>query len=148
MIVPAILLVACGRGQGAFETVQICVRNQQGVAHLKNVMMTVARTEGLQFIDNSAQQGAELKAVGADKLLKRGADTAIDFHIEGAGGMGVTAGNLGLLPYQVGLGFTEGGDPSKAHRLAEKLISELSQRWEVQRIPPGEGIMSMKTCEA
>jgi hypothetical protein len=148
MIVTAVLLIGCARGQVAFQTVQMCVGNQQGMAELKNVMMTVAHAEGLQFIDNSARAAVELKAVGADKALKRDVDSAIDFHIEGAGGTGVTAGNLGLLPYQVRLGFTEGGDPAKAHQLADTLVRALSQRWEVQTVPPGEGILPMKTCEA
>ena len=136
MIVAAISLIGCSRAQESFETIQMCVGNHRGVAELKNVMMTVAQSEGLQFIDNSAQQGTALKDIGADKALKRDAASVIDFYIEGANGMGVTAGNLGLPPYQVGLGFTEGDDPAKAHRLADQLVRALSQRWDVQRIPP------------
>jgi hypothetical protein len=146
VIVAAISLNGCGQAQESFRSVQICVGNQQGVADLKNVMTTVAQSEGLQFIDNSAEQALELKDIGADKALKRDAASAIDFHIEGANGLGVTAGNLGLPPYQVGLGFTEGDDPSKAHRLADQLLRAMSRRWDVQSIGPGKGILPMKSC--
>jgi len=147
-MVMAVSLNGCTRAQEAFETVQICVGNERGVADLKRAMMTVAEAEGLQFIDNSAQQRMELKAIEADKALNRDAASAIDFHIEGKSGMGATAGNLGLPPYQIGLGFTEGDDPAKAHQLADRLINALSQRWAVQRIPHGEGVLPMKTCGA
>lgn len=144
----AIALNGCSRAQEGFETVQICVGNQQGVAALKNVMAAVAQAEGLQFIDNGAQQAGDLKAIGADKALKRDVALAIDFHIEGPNGLGVTAGNLGLPPYQVGIGFTEGNDAARAHRLADQLIGALSQRWDVQPLAPGTGVMPMKTCGA
>jgi hypothetical protein len=145
-MIAAICLVGCGRAQESFQTVQMCVGNERGVAELKNVMMTVAQSEGLRFIDNSEQQGVELKAIGADKAVKRDAASVIDFHIEGASGMGVTAGNLGLRTYQIGLGFTEGDDPAEAHRLADQLIRALSRRWDVQRVAPGKGLFPMKTC--
>ena len=109
-------------------------------------MRTVAQSENLQFIDNSAQQGSDLKAMGADKLLKHDASFAIDLHIEGKGGMGVTAGNLGLPPYQVALGFTEGSDAAKAHKLSDQLTRELSQRWHVESVPQGMGALPMKSC--
>ena len=141
-------LNGCSRAQEAFETVQICVGNEQGVAALKNVMVAVARSEGLQFIDNSAQQASDMKAIDADKALKRDVALAIDFRIEGPNGLGVTAGNLGLPPYQVGMGFTEGDDGPKAHQLADRLIGTLSQRWDVQRFTHGKGVMPMKACGA
>jgi len=86
--------------------------------------------------------------MGADKALKRDVASAIDFHIEGANGLGVTAGNLGLPPYQVGMGFTEGTDPPRAHRLAHELIRALSPRWDVQKLAPGTRVLPMKTCGA
>jgi hypothetical protein len=139
-------VAGCAGAQSAFEQVQMCVGNERGVAELKRVMRSVAQSENLQLIDNSAQQAQNLKEVGADRPLKRDVSRAIDLHIEGESGLGVTAGNLGLPPYQVGLGFTEGRDPAKAHRLANHLISRLSQRWDVQRVPSSEGIFPMKGC--
>jgi hypothetical protein len=141
-----ILVEGCSPAQEEFRSVQICVVDERGVAELNDLMRATAAAEHLQFIDNSAQQGSDLKAMGADKLLKRDASLAIDFQIEGNGGMGVTAGNLGLPPYQVGLGFTEGSDAAKAHQLSARLIHALSQRWQVETIPAGKGAMPMKSC--
>jgi hypothetical protein len=141
-----IFVEGCSSAQEEFRSVQICLVDERGVAELKDLMRATAASEHLQFIDNSAQQGSDLKSMGADKLLKRDASLAIDFHIEGNGGMGVTAGNLSLPPYQVALGFTEGSDAAKAHQLSARLIQALSQRWQVETVPPGKGAMPMKSC--
>lgn len=136
----------CSPAQEAFGVIETCVVDQRGVEELKSVMRAVAQAENLKFIDNSAQQVSDIKTIGADKLLKRNLSLAIDLHIEGKGGMGVTAGNLGLAPYQVALGFTEGSDPAKAHRLSDRLVKALSRRWHVQTVPKGEGVGPMKSC--
>ena len=146
MTAVTILLNGCAGAQESFQTVQVCVDNQRGLDDLKSVMVTVAHSEGLQFIDNSAQQAADLKVIGADKALKRDAAHAVDFHIEGSSGLGATAGNLGLSPYQIGVGVTEGNDPAKAHKLAESLVRALSRRWVVLKISLAEGIQPMKSC--
>lgn len=109
-------------------------------------MRDVAQSQKLKFIDNSVQQGDDLEAMGADKTLKSNAAYAIDVHIEGAGGMGVTAGNLGLPRYQVALGFTKGPDADTAHRLSDQLIRALSQRWRIETLPKGAGAIPIKTC--
>lgn len=136
----------CAGAQSAFEQVQMCVGDERGVAELKSVMRAVAQSENLRFIDNSDEQAKDVKDVGADKALERNVSRAIDLHIEGESGLGVTAGNLGLQQYQVGLGFTEGRDPAKAHRLANRLITSLSQHWNVQHVPSSQGILSMRGC--
>jgi hypothetical protein len=132
--------------QEPFLMVQMCVVDQTGVAKLKDVMRSIAKLEDLTYIDNSAQQGASLKAMGADKLLKQDAALAIDVHLEGDRGLGVSAGNLGLPPYQVALGFTEGTDATKAHRLSDRLVKALAQLWQIETVPQGQGALPMKTC--
>jgi hypothetical protein len=137
----------CAGPQEAFQNVQLCIADERGVLELKRIMQAVAQSKNLVFIDNSARQGENLKAMGADKALGRDASRAIDVHIEGENGMGVTAGNLGLPEYQVALAFTEGTNPSMARVLSNELIKALSQRWHVEVVLLGKGAMPMKTCE-
>ena len=66
--IAAVALNGCSRAQQAFEAVQMCVDDQDGVADLKNIMSAVAQSEGLQFIDNGTQQGAELKRSARTRL--------------------------------------------------------------------------------
>jgi hypothetical protein len=142
----AFILHGCSKTQESFLTVQTCLVDEMGVMQFKSIMRSIAKLEDLNYIDNSAQQGSDLKEIGADKLLKRDASLAIDVHIEGLGGMGVTSGNLGLPPFQIALGFTKGNDTAKAHRLSNRLIQTLSQRWHVETVPQGKGALPMKTC--
>ena len=142
----ALILQGCAEMQESFLTVQTCLFDDTGVLQFKDVMRSISKLEGLKYVDNSAQQGASLKTMGADKLLKHDAASAIDVHLEGDRGLGVTAGNLGLPPYQVALGFTEGADAAKAHRLSDRLVKALAQLWHVETVPQGKGALPMKTC--
>jgi hypothetical protein len=142
----AFILQGCTKMQESFMTAQACLVDQMGVLQFKSIMRSIAKLEDLNYIDNSAQHGSDLKQIGADKLLKRDAALAIDVHIEGEGGIGVTAGNLGLPPYQIALGFTEGSDAARAHRLSDRLVQALSQQWHVEILPQGRGVLPMKMC--
>lgn len=148
LISVSVLVEGCWSARESFLSIQMCVVDHAGVERLKDAMRAVAKSENLEFIDNSATQGRDLKAVGADKLLKRDAALAIDLHIEGEGGMGVTASNLGLPPFQVALGFTEGSDATKANRLSSRLVAAISQRWHVEKIARGTGALPVATCMA
>ncbi len=110
------------------------------------VMREVAKAESLKFADGSAKTGVELKTIGADNYLKRNPALTINVGIEGDGGMGVTADNLGLPPYQVALGFTAGSDAIKAHQLSDRLVKALSQQWRVETVPQGQGVSPMSSC--
>lgn len=142
----ALFIQGCSRTQESFLTVQTCLVDQQGVAEFLETMRAVAKSESLRFVDGSLKTGESLKTIGADKSLKHDPALTIHVGIEGDGGLGVTAGNLGLPPYQVALGFTEGSDAAKAHRLSDKLVQALSRRWHVETVPQGKGALPMKTC--
>lgn len=142
----ALCAAKCSRAQEEFLAVQMCLVDESGVTQLKNIMRNVAQLESLQFIDNSAETGRALKNIGAEGAAAHSAAFAIDVHIEGEHGLGVTAGNLGLPAYQVALGFTAGRDAAKAQRLADHLVHALSQRWHVQTVPRGQGSFAMGSC--
>lgn len=141
----AILLPGCSGGE-SFRTVQTCVSNERGVADLKTLMRSTAQAEQLEFIDNSTQAASALQQTAQSDADRRDAVGAIDVHIEGNGGLGATAGNLGLPRYQVALAFTEGSNAAKAHRLAERLIKELSHHFKVEEVPLGKGVVPVKDC--
>lgn len=146
IVAAEVVLTGCSRTQSAFEQVQICVEDARGLAELKKLMEAVSQAENLHFIDNSASQARQLSDVGAGRALGHDVSHAIDLHIEGEDGLGVTATNLGLPTYQVGLGFAEGSDPTKARHLADHLVGRLSQHWSVQPVPSDQGIVPMKDC--
>lgn len=140
------LIEGCSRTQEAFLSIQICLIDQQGVVKFLDIMQEVAKAENLTFIDSSAKTAAELKMIDPNKDAKRDLFRIIHVGIEGSGGMGVTAGNLGLPAYQIALGFTEGDDAVKAHQLSKRLVATLSQYWLIETVPAGQGALPLKAC--
>lgn len=142
----AACLHGCFQSQEAFLIVQTCVVNKEGATQLLGIMRQVAALENAQFINNGSNPANGLRDTGADKRLNEDASLAIDAHIEEGTGTGVSAGNLRLRPYQVAFGFTEGSQPARAHRLADRLVQELSRHWPVQKVPQGQGVLPMPSC--
>lgn len=151
MVIPlsigVILLSGCAKRDETYLTVQMCVHDQEGVKHLKDMMRAAADAENLQFVDGSSETSENLKATGADKALKRDPALAINIGIKGTGGTFVMGGNLGLPSYQVALGFGTGSDPTRAHQLSDRLVRLLSAKWDVETVPQGKGVFPMETCE-
>ncbi len=144
-----ILLTGCAKKvDETYLTVQMCVHDQEGVKQFKSVMRVVAAAENLEFIDGSSEAGKNLKAMGADRALKRDAALAINVGIKGDGGTFVMGGNLGLPPYQVALGFGTGSEPTKARELSKHLVHLLTEKWNVEIVPQGKGVFAMKDCDS
>jgi hypothetical protein len=143
----ALPLQGCARTQESFLTIQICLGDRQGVTLFLDTMREIAKAENLTFIDGSTKTATGFRTMGADKHLKQDPARIIHVGIEGGGGMGVTAGNLGLPPYQVALGFTEGAEAGKAHRLAKRIVQALSQYWQVETVLAGKGALPMERCK-
>ena len=142
----ALCAARCSQAQEAFLTVQVCLVDEGGTVHFIQTMREFARSEGLRFVDNSAETRDYLQDVRDKGQVKLDHVPTINMGIEGEHGLGVTAGNLGLPANQVALGFTAGANAAKAHKLADHLVQALSQRWRVQTVPKGQGVFPMSTC--
>ena len=136
----------CSRAQEEFLAVQVCLVDEGGATQFTEIMREVARSEGLRFVDGSAETRDYLKDVRDKGQVKLDHVPTINMGIEGEHGLGVTAGNLGLPSNQVALGFTAGRNAAKAHKLADHLVHALSQRWHVQTVPKGQGSFPMTSC--
>ena len=140
-------LQGCGpAAQDTFLQIQMCVIDQNGVAQFKDTMRAIARSESLRFVDGSAETKTELKAIGAK--VGHNPELSINVGIDDTSGHNFAlGGNLGLPAYQVALGFGDGFDKAKAHRLSERLVNAFSRQWHVERVPVGQGVQPMKSCE-
>lgn len=144
----ALCAFKCSRPQEAFLTVQVCLVDERGANQFLKVMREVASSEGLKFVDDSSDTEGWLRSVRDNGLVKINHVPTINAGIEGDGGLGVTAGNLGLPSNQVALGFTAGSDAAKARRLSDRLVTALSKRWRVQRVPQRKGVFPMSGCSS
>lgn len=136
----------CSHPQEEFMAVQVCLVDEGGAAKFTEIMREVAQSEGLRFLDGSAETRDYLKDVRDKGQVKLEHIPTINMGIEGEDGLGVTAGNLGLPSNQVALGFTAGRDPSKARRLAKHLVRALSQQYRVQTVPHRQGSFALSSC--
>ena len=142
----ALCAFKCSRAQEEFLAVQVCLVDEGASTQFAEIMREVARSEGLRFVDGSAETRDYLKDVRDKGQVKLDHVPTINMGIEGEHGLGVTAGNLGLPSNQVALGFTAGRNAAKAHKLADQLVQALSQRWHVQTVPKGQGSFPMTSC--
>lgn len=145
----SILIAACGAAQSNNRIVQFCLHDTAGIDHLRSVMRSFADAQSMTFIDNSAQTQADLQLIGVNSPPLPEGEPLINMGINGPGGLGVTAGNLGLPGYQVALGFTEGTDATMGKAFADALVRELDQRWELVEVPnPDErGAFPLPNCD-
>ena len=73
-------------------------------------------------------------------------DPIILLRIERGNGAGLTATNLGLPGYQVGVGFTEGDDALWAHGFANRVLDRLKSKWHIEYVPAKEGAFPLRGC--
>jgi hypothetical protein len=145
MIILTSALLGCPVGQRPFEIAQLCLGDQKNLTQFANILKSVAQTEGMTFTDTSASTERDLKAMG---VKVDPTAPVISFYVGRKDGVGLGAGNQGLPNYQVAVGFSEGSNPSDAHRFADLVVSRLEKHWHVVFVPnPAEsGALPLKNC--
>ncbi|MGH8850005.1 MAG: hypothetical protein ACREYD_03330 [Casimicrobiaceae bacterium] len=140
-------LQGCEGGKRAFLIATVCLQSADDLSAFTAEMQSAANAEGTEFLDWSAETQAELDTIGHPM---DGARTrpAINMGFTRRDGVGLTAGNLGLPGYQVALGFSKGSNAPAAHKLAQRIVSKLEERWHVEIVPnPAEsGAFPMTNC--
>jgi hypothetical protein len=137
----------CVPGKRPFLIAQVCLRTAQDVTAFTQELALIAKSEGAILIDDSKNTEKDLRGVGntnVDKMISR---PLINMGIELGHGIGLMAGNLGLGS-GVAIGFSEGSNPTEAHKFADRVVSELGQKWHVEFVPnPAEsGALPMANC--
>jgi hypothetical protein len=136
-------LFGCTQGKRGFLIVQLCLNDEKNLAQFTQTLWSIAKSEGMTFIDSSATTEQNLKTIGA--AIDPSAPV-INVGVERKDGLGLTAGNMGLPNYQVALGFSAGSNPAEAHKFAETVIKTLESRWHVEVVPPGRGALPLTNC--
>jgi hypothetical protein len=143
----ASVLLGCHHGLPPVLTVQMCLSNQQDVSRFLAVMQSISQTEGMRFVDGSADTEKLLQGSGNPDKERGTGSPAINVGILGEDGTGAIAGNLGLPPFQVAIGFPAGTNPTKARAFAELTVKRLQQQWRVVPIAAGSGAMPLADCD-
>ena len=147
VLVVAAGIPACVPGKRPFLIAQLCLRTAQDVTAFTQELALIAKSEGAIFIDDSKNTERDLREVGNTNVDKTISRPLINMGIELGHGIGLMAGNLGL-GNGVAIGFSEGWNPTEAHKFADRVVNELGQKWHVEFVPnPAEsGALPMANC--
>jgi len=141
------VLSACARGKGPDLLVQVCLRDEQGVASFKSALQSIARAERMKYVDASETTARDLKVIGATYDRMHAAGGLIHVGIEGQSGVGLTAGNMGLNKYEVAIGFSDSPPGTEQRRFSDLVVSKLVRQWQVKVVPTGSGALPDESCE-
>lgn len=134
------------RQQEPFKMVQFCVKNNAGIDILSRELRATAKNEGMHFIDNTKAARNGLAVTAQSPSQQQEAFWLVHFVLQTEDGMGATATNLGLSPFEFGLGFTDAGDINKASSFATRIVKKLEKYWRIIPIAPGVGALPSKEC--
>ena len=132
-------------GKRPFMMVQFCVNDDEGVSILKNIMTDIARSEGMDFVDQS-----EMVQLGLNKMRNNNGryltEGTVYILVRGRLEFGLIAANVGLRKYQISIGFSEGRSPSEARLFAQRVVLSLGKNWPVEILPTDKGASPMEKC--
>lgn len=98
----------------------------------------------MTFIDNSARTQIELEQAKRSTAQLHTNGRAIHLTVEGEGGLGMTAGNLGLPRYQIVMGFSARKNGVESENFSNTVIKSLFSHWPVEMLDNTQGA---KPCE-
>ncbi|WP_369038972.1 hypothetical protein [Stenotrophomonas maltophilia] len=142
-LLTALLLIGVGLGfsggawalgKRPFKMIQFCVHDQEGLRRFKQTLSAIAKDEGMQFFDGSAELDRQLARAKAD--MKR---PVVYVGVKREDGSGLEAGNLGLDRFEMAIGFSEGKVPAEARSFSVRVERALAERWNVLAVPSDKG---------
>jgi hypothetical protein len=139
-----VVICGCAKSERSFLIAQVCLNDQQDVSELRNLIKSIANAEHMEFIDRSEDTRRELQSINSPDL--HSASPVINFGIVGEDGIGLTAGNMGMPPNQVAIGFTGVSDLPRANQLASSVVNKIKERWLVEILPEGAAAQGMREC--
>ncbi|WP_234446965.1 hypothetical protein [Luteimonas sp. MC1572] len=100
----------------------------------------------MRYVDGSKSTADDLKVMGATGTNMHTDGRLIHVGVEADAGHGLTAGNMGLNPYDVAVGFSRGRDIDAAHTFSGKVIARLEKHWTVKVVPKDSGAFPNPEC--
>lgn len=127
-----------------FLIVQLCFKDDRELVNFVRLLESIAYSDRMEYIDNSAPAERDLAALNAPGRLA----PVIDMGVHDEFGVGLGVANLGLPKYQVAVGFSEGSKPVEARRFADTVVGQFRARWHVETVPEGRGALPITNCLA
>lgn len=141
-----VLLCACSRGERPIKLLQFCAKDEEGIKQLKIELAAIARERQLEFSDNGESVKRDLEAVGYTERVRKNGSIVVSLVAKREDGMGLSALNAGLYPYQIALGFSAGKDQAESSKFVEDVVARLRQKWTLDEVPSGAGVTPNENC--
>ncbi|PWR22053.1 hypothetical protein [Zavarzinia compransoris] len=145
LICVSLMGAGCGEGKRPYAMVHMCVVNDDGVSTFKHVMREIAASEGMEFVDGSARTDKELKIINPDGKYNFINGGIINVGMQG-NGISLSATNLGLLKYQIAIGFSGDAEREQTAEFVQRVVGPLSRHWVVEFVPSDQGVFKMDEC--
>lgn len=141
-----IAVSGCSTTQNVYQ-VEVCLAGQEQADGFVQFMRSVAEDSRLVFADGGAGIEEEARMLEQADRLTSHTGKVIYFGAESETGVGgFTAGNLGLNPFQVGIGMTPSRDTFFNVKKIHETIDRIERRWTARRIPLGETFKPRSGC--
>ncbi len=141
-----LLLGACVPASQPFRMVQGCLSDADGIELFAAEMRAIARDEKLKVFDTSEAVSSASEAFSDQRKYRTHGSRSVNMTLNRNDRALVTASNLGMLGFEVYLGFSEGDDPEFAHAFAERVLQRLARHWQFDDVPSGMGAKSKGGC--
>jgi len=106
-------------------------------------LQDIAHAEQMRYLDGSEATTRDLKVLGPGGKNIHTDGRLVHVGLE-ADGYGLTAGNLGLHPYDITAGFNP--DTPAARAFSERVVARLRRQWAIKVVPEGFGAFPDPKC--
>jgi hypothetical protein len=144
LAIPIILGLVCCQSMGKRSPqIQFCLSQDRNADELKRTFKEIGTREKIEYFDWSTETQRQLEQL-EPRLQGRQSFPLINIGVRRQDGLGVGGGNAGLPTNQVRFAFTDGQDKEESRRFARRVVARLSQTWQLQQVPAGQGAFPLK----
>jgi hypothetical protein len=129
-----------------FLMIEVCVRDEHELSELTQLLRSIAVSDGMSFTDYSRKTSANLSE--RRKPTPMAPTENLDMGAFDPDGAGFGVSDTKMFSNQITIGFSEGSNPSKAHRIADEVAYKLKAHWQVGQVPSGGRVLPNLHCKA
>jgi hypothetical protein len=129
-----------------FLFIQMCVRDEHDVSELTELVRSIAVSDGMKFGDYSK------KTMGNPGDHRNTTPTTLTENLDMAAfdrdGVGFGVADTKIFANQISIAFSEGSNPTKAHRIAEEVLYKLKVNRRAQLVSSDGRVLPNLHCKA
>jgi hypothetical protein len=139
-------LFGCTPAKRPFLFIEMCVRDEHDISDLTELLRSIAASDGMKFSDYSKRTTGN----PGDRHNTTPATLTenLDMGAFDRDGVGFGVADTKIFANQIGIAFSEGSNPTKAHRFAEEVIYKLKANGHAQPLSSDGRVLLNLHCKA